>query len=109
MSEQYNKLLTFTVEICMAGDVVVARQVCREVCREVGLCVTIIEADYIYSFGEERGFTIRLVNYPRFPATPDQVFAKAVRLAHQLMDRCCQRTFLLVTPHETHHYMREQT
>ena len=59
---------TYWVRIYMAGDLQIAKHICREFCM-VGLCINISETDYIYTMGEEIGFCVELINYPRFPAT----------------------------------------
>lgn len=55
------------VQIFMAGDISEAKKEIRSYCYEVGLCVTVTPTDFIYTGGEESGFVIGLVNYPRFP------------------------------------------
>jgi hypothetical protein len=44
---------------------------------------------------------VRLVNYPRFPADPETIRAKAKTLAILLIERCCQWSALLVDPERT--------
>jgi hypothetical protein len=91
---------THIVKIYIAGPIEVAKQIIR---REVmhGLCVTIDPTCYIYTGGEEQGYVVGLLNYPRFPATPDDVDAKAHGLARILLDETYQKTALIVTPTET--------
>lgn len=76
---------TLQFSIYMAGDVAQAKQVCREHCFFVGLCVTVEPVDYIYTGGEEAGFRVGLINYPRFPTTSDDLRTKAFELADTLM------------------------
>lgn len=73
-----------------------AKQVCREFCFEVGLCVTVDPVSYIYTGGEEAGVRIGLINYPRFPATNDQLRETANNLAERLMHRLCQQSYSIV-------------
>jgi len=87
---------TTQIQIYMAGDIAQAKQVCREYCFEVGLCVTIEPVDYIYTGGEEAGFRVGLINYPRFPATDDALLEKARGLADRLMRRLCQYPYSIV-------------
>lgn len=97
-----NKTLpTFRAEIFMAGSIEMARRWLRRQCYEAGLCVTVAPVDFIYTGGEEVGFVVGLVNYPRFPAEPQQVRDRAVRLAQDLVVHLCQRTALVVDSHET--------
>jgi hypothetical protein len=42
------------------------------------------------------------VNYPRFPTTPNALFARAKGVALRLMDDLCQHTALLVAADITH-------
>ena len=95
---------TFWVRIYIAGDIEQAKQVCREECMAEGLCVTVSPASYIYTGGEESGIVIGLINYPRFPSSPDRIVRRARVLAETLMKRLCQRSFSLMTPQETIRY-----
>lgn len=92
---------TIQITIVMAGDIEQAKQVCREYCFEVGLCVTIDPTTYIYTGGEEQGFRVGLINYPRFPSSPDEILEKAKALADRLMHRLCQHSYSIITPTET--------
>lgn len=93
----------YTVEVCMACDNrMQAVQTCREFCDEVGLCVTVVDADYIYTGGAESGIIVRLINYPRFPDSQENIYDKAYRLALRLKSDLRQKSFSLLTP--THHY-----
>lgn len=98
---------TYTVAIFMAGDMAQAKQVCREFC-ERGFCVHIHPADFIYTGGEEAGFKIGLVNYPRFPSTPDDLWQKADDLARMLIVRLFQHSALLVAPDKTEWITRRE-
>lgn len=92
---------TFRADIFLAGDIDVIRQTCREYCYRVGLCVSVSACDFIYTGGEEAGARVGLVNYPRFPTTPDELVEKARTLAVDLMRRACQHSALVVTDDET--------
>lgn len=93
---------TYRAQIFMAGDIGQAKQVCREYCKKVGLCVTVTPTDFIYTGGEEAGFVIGLINYPRFPATPEIIEEHAVALANVLRVRLCQHSFSIVTDVNTY-------
>jgi len=93
---------TWTVSIYLAGDIDVAKQVCREECFRAGLCVTVEPCEYIYTGGQETGYRVGLVNYPRFPATAESITTRALALASVLMLRTYQLSVLVVTPTETH-------
>lgn len=92
---------TIRFNIYMAGDLAQAKQVCREYCLDVGLCVHVEPVDFIYTGGEEAGFKVGLINYPRFPADVAQIAERATALADRLMLRLCQHSYSIVGPSET--------
>src|SRR3972149_477941 len=92
---------TFTVTIHMAGDIATAKAFLRNDCYQRGLCVTVAPETFIYSGGEEEGFSIGFVNYPRFPASPEVIRARALEIAEKLIVSCCQKTALIVDPEQT--------
>lgn len=92
---------TFTLDIYMAGDMPAAEAVCREYCDEIGLCVTLTPTLYIYTGGREQGFKVGLINYPRFPTTPDELWGKAAALADMLRERLAQDSYSIVSPNKT--------
>lgn len=94
-------LRTFWVRIFLSGPIEVAKQVCRRECWREGLCVTIEPTTYVYTGGEEQGYVVGLLNYPRYLNDPDFIMARARKLALELMAETCQASVLLVTPHET--------
>lgn len=104
---------TFTVKIYMSGPIEVAKQALREYCMRLhrddntdGLCATIESTTFIYTGGEEQGFVIGLLNYPRFPTTPELLLAKARTLVEWLLDVTCQWSALIVTPETTEWFNR---
>lgn len=92
---------THRVEINIAGDVKTAEQVCREFCMEVGLCVTVTPTMFVYTGGAEAGVKIQLINYPRFPSTPDTLMLTAQQLAARLQKQMCQHSYSIVADNET--------
>lgn len=92
---------TFTAVIHIAGDVETAKRWIRRYCYEHGFCVTVTPSTFIYTGGEETGFQVGLVNYPRFPTPPDVLEVTAVKIARALMVECCQKTALVVMPTRT--------
>lgn len=96
------------MRIYMAGAVVEAEQVCREFCYEVGFCVTVTPTLYVYKGGEEAGFIVGCINYPRFPAHPAEIEGKAWALGHRLMLRLCQSSFTVETPAKTEWFSRRE-
>lgn len=92
---------THWVNIFMAGDIAQAKQIIRQYCYEVGFCVTIEPCTYIYSGGEEEGFRIGLLDYPRFPLGKIELNDRAYVLANQLCAGLFQGSFTLMNPEET--------
>ena len=76
---------SYPVTIFIAGDAAEARKACREHCLAVGLCVTVTPTDFIYAGGAEAGVIVGLINYPRFPADPEDIWGRALALAKILM------------------------
>lgn len=98
-----------SVQIFMAGRADHARLICREYCDEVGFCVTVTPTDYVYKGGEEAGFIIGLINYPRFPLMLDEINAHALRIATALRERLGQDSFSIQYPDRTvWHSWRDQ-
>lgn len=96
MGSNPQTVVTHQVTLWMAGDVPTAHRVVRDFCYQEGACFTVTPSKFIYTGGEEDGFAIGLVNYPRFPSEPEALQAKAERLALKLLPACNQRTCLLV-------------
>jgi hypothetical protein len=92
---------TYWARIYIAGDLAIIKQVCREQCMAGGLCVTVEPTTYVYMGGEESGAVIGLINYPRFPASPEEIFSKARELGMLIMERCCQHSFSIMASDET--------
>jgi hypothetical protein len=92
---------TYWARIYLSGPIDVARQVCRAECLREGLCVTIEPTTFIYTGGEEAGYVVGLVNYPRFPASGDEISARADALAVALLVATHQHSALVATPDAT--------
>lgn len=94
---------TYTVRLYMAGDIDHAKQLLRAECYppNEGLCVTMEPTTFIYSGGEEQGFVVGFVNYPRFPTPPDALYARAKAIAENLIPALSQWSALLVAPDKT--------
>lgn len=102
------KVATFQCCIYMSGPIEVAKQVLREDCLREGLCVTIDPTTYIYTGGEESGFVVGLLNYPRFPSMSLEIQARARLLVEKLLDATFQHSALLVLPHDTIWFTRKE-
>jgi hypothetical protein len=68
---------------------------------KVGLCVTVTDTQFVYSNGGEPGVIVGLINYPRFPSTPDIIKAHAQAIAGMLLECCRQMKVTVVMPSET--------
>ena len=95
---KHETVATFTVRIYMSGPFDVAKQIIRSECLREGLCVTIEPTTFIYTGGEEAGYVVGLLNYPRFPSSPDALTERARDLMQKLLDGTFQHSGLLVTP-----------
>ena len=96
---------TYWAKIYIAGPIEQIEQVCRAFC-ERGACVTVTPTNYIYTMGEESGAEIGLINYPRFPKEPADIFEMAEDLACDLLEQCHQGSFTIMTPDDTYFYSR---
>jgi len=92
------------VKIYMSGPIEVAANVLRKVCMEQGLCVTLEPTRYIYTGGEEAGFVVGLINYPRYPVEPSELLPLALSIAWNIIDATHQWSFTLMTPTVTEYY-----
>lgn len=92
---------TAWARIYMAGALADAERMCREYCFNEGACVTVTPTNYIYSGGQESGFVVGFINYPRFPATQEAILSWASALAGMLADALHQRSWTVETPETT--------
>src|SRR5262245_44184933 len=94
---------TCTIRLYMSGDIHEARRVLRSACYppNEALCVTVEPIMFIYPGGEEAGFVVGFLNYPRFPTEPAVLWKRAEEIAHRLIVRLCQWSALLVAPDQT--------
>jgi hypothetical protein len=81
----------------MSGSIEAAKQVIRKHVLESPLCVTIEPTTFIYPGGEESGYVVGLVNYPRFPTPPNELNVRADMLAELLLANTFQRSALIVS------------
>lgn len=95
---------TYTIDLFIAGEVTDARRICREQCKGIGLCVTVTETEFIYTGGAEAGVRVGFVNYPRFPCSPDELWAKASVVGEALKTGLSQWSYLLVAPDRSRWY-----
>lgn len=92
---------TYWVKIYASGPIDIAKQIIRKECFEEGLCVTIEPTTFIYTGGEEFGYVVGLINYPRFPKTNADVLERGKILAYRLLDCTYQKSILIMSPDKT--------
>lgn len=92
---------TNVIRLYLSGPIEVAKQVLREECMREGLCITVEPTTFIYTGGEEAGYVVGLLNYPRFPSDPNKLADRALAIATLLMERTFQHSALIVAPDET--------
>lgn len=97
---------TYQATIFIAGDYAKALRLCQAHCDQVGLCVTVESTTYVYTGGAESGVRIGLINYPRFPSTPRDIFQRAKTLALILMDGLKQESLSIVATDGTAWFSR---
>ncbi len=85
----------YGVKIYMAGDYNRARHTLREYCSTIGACFSIHRMDYIYSGGEEQGFCITLINYPRFRKPKAEILNQARDIGTKLISDLNQSSYTL--------------
>ena len=98
----------FSADIYIGGDLAQAKQICRKYCYEKGLCVTVTPVDYIYTGAEEAGVKVSLINYARYPSTPNNIALTAFELASLLLEGLCQHSYSVVTPEESVFFSRRK-
>lgn len=87
---------TYVLTIFIAGNYKLAVKTCQTYCDKVGLCVSLEKTRYIYTGGEEIGVSVRLINYPRFPTTEEDLWFKAEVLGHELIKELKQESFSIL-------------
>lgn len=89
---------SYWVKIYIAGPIEVAKQIIRREAKKQGMCVTIEPTTYVYTGGEEVGYVVGFINYPRFPASPAAIWGKAEHLANILRDETYQSSYTIMDP-----------
>ena len=81
--------------------------ICQSYCDSVGLCVTVTPTIFVYTNANEHGCIIGLINYPRFPSTPEKILEHAFALAKKLLDEYHQYKVSIICPDKTYMIERE--
>ena len=85
----------------MSGPIEVAKQALRKEILREGLCVTIEPTLFLYTGGEEHGFVVGLLNYPKYPSSPIDLLQRARHIRDLLLAETAQESALIVTPTTT--------
>jgi hypothetical protein len=89
---------TYVVRLFLSGPIEIAKQAIRAETLRAGLCVTIEPTTFIYTGGEEAGYVVGLLNYPRFPCDPQAIEDRARDLMSKLLAATHQHSALMVAP-----------
>lgn len=92
---------SYPVNIYMAGDINMARHALSRYTRTVAVCARIADTSYIYPGGEERGFVVSLLNYPKFEKTNERLLEVARDMAEFLRDNLYQDSYTIEAPNRT--------
>jgi hypothetical protein len=98
---RHETVATGWARIYASGPIDVAKQIIRGEVLRAGLCVTIEPTDFIYTGGEEAGYVVGLINYPRFPSTQEAIDARADELAEALLHGTFQHSVMVMSPTNT--------
>lgn len=98
MNPSWTSVPTATFEVFLSGDRQTIDATCQAFCFSKGLCVSIESVSFVFTGGREEGAVVRLVSYPRFPASPEEIQETAKHLAVELLTACHQLSALVVGP-----------
>lgn len=96
------------VNIYMAGDIDTAKRFIAQYLYEHPQCVTVTPTTCLYHGGVEEGFVVGLINYPRFPSEPSELWAFAAVLAEALLIECGQHSYTQTAPSGSVHVTRRK-
>lgn len=97
---------SYTCHLWMAGDYNEARAFLRRHVIDKPDCYSIMPASYIYTGGEEQGFRISLITYPRIPREPEEIAINLELIGIQLCEHLGQGSFTVETPQKTSFFSR---
>jgi hypothetical protein len=78
-----------------------AMELAQRYCNANKLCVTVTPTQFVYSGDNEPGVAVGLINYPRFPSTPEVIGDHALRLAEHFLKEFKQYKVCVVFPGNT--------
>lgn len=92
---------SYSVRIYLSGPIEVAKQILRRECQRNPICVTIEPTVFIYPGGEEAGYVVGLINYPKYPKTEQEILGRARELMERLRSETYHDSGLILTPETT--------
>lgn len=110
MKIEHKEVQTFSVTIWIGlkvrdtnetFSVADAQEIAQNYCNANKLCVTVTPTHFVYSGDSEPGVAVGLINYPRFPSTPEQIGDHALRLAELYLTIFKQYKVAVVFPLNT--------
>lgn len=79
-----------------------AKEICQNFCDKFSFCVTLTSTEIIYKNGNESGFIVGLINYPRFSVYPEDLKDTAIDIAKIFMKKFNQLRIIIVCSDETY-------
>ena len=96
---------TWYATLHIAGNIDVAEAFLQKKILNEGACFQIAPCNYVYSGGCEKGMTIRVIHYPRFPENgPDKLLKRLEKYASLLAVELGQKSFTIETSDNTFFY-----
>jgi hypothetical protein len=91
---------TVEVRVFIAGPVSDVKRALAEIALR-GACYSVEETEFVYTGGRETGACVRLINYPRFPCSGDELMRQGEQLGRELLLALHQASCSVVGPVET--------
>ncbi len=92
---------SLSTEVLIAGDFGTIKQVCREFAVKFHICLCPSPIDFVYDYGCEHGASIRLLNSAKNLKSEGEMRNLGDVLAHQLMERCVQKSAIVLNSGKT--------
>lgn len=77
-------------------------QIMQDYCDLTSFAVTITPIIFVYKGGRENGAVVGLINYPRFPSTPEDITKRSLEIAQILKNKFKQIRLSVVCPDNTY-------
>ena len=95
------EVTSYPVSIWIAGDHAAAIEHMERHVQDHPFCVTITPTTYVHTSATDPGIVVGLINYPRFPAEPEAIWAKAEQIAAFLCEKLGQQSYTIQAPDKT--------